>query len=215
MPRCAHSAEASRQQKVKEALYLFLLQKREENELSQAFTAYNTRIITPPMGPVGPTSPVRRNILLIAFVAGLAIPAGILFTMESLNTKVRVRKDIENITAPFLGELPMSGKVRKKGIRARLLSMIGIKPKAGDVERYEILVKEGSRNIVNEAFRVIRSNLEFIIGKNTDHKVITRVRDKNLMIFNQSKDIEYWAAFQGRLIYLYSLVLIPEDKLPV
>lgn len=59
-----------RQQKVKEALYLFLLQKREENELSQAFTAYNTRIITPPMGPVGPTSPVRRNILLIAFVAG-------------------------------------------------------------------------------------------------------------------------------------------------
>lgn len=161
-----------RQQKVKEALYLFLLQKREENELSQAFTAYNTRIITPPMGPVGPTSPVRRNILLIAFVAGLAIPAGILFTMESLNTKVRVRKDIENITAPFLGELPMSGKVKKKGIRARLLSMIGIKPKAGDVERYEILVKEGSRNIVNEAFRVIRSNLEFIIGKNTDHKVI-------------------------------------------
>ena len=43
----------------------------------------------------------------------------------------------------------------------------------------------------------------------------TRVRDKNFMIFNQAKDIEYWAAFQGRLIYLYSLVLlIPEDKLP-
>ncbi len=46
--------------------------------------------------------------------------------------------------------------------------------------------------------------------------IITRVRDKNFMIFNQAKDIEYWAAFQGRLIYLYSLVLlIPEDKLPV
>ena len=46
--------------------------------------------------------------------------------------------------------------------------------------------------------------------------LITRVRDKNFMIFNQAKDIEYWAAFQGRLIYLYSLVLlIPEDKLPV
>ena len=45
--------------------------------------------------------------------------------------------------------------------------------------------------------------------------LITRVRDKNLMIFNQAKDIEYWAAFQGRLIYLYRLVLlIPEDKLP-
>ncbi len=45
--------------------------------------------------------------------------------------------------------------------------------------------------------------------------VLTRVRDKNFMFFNQAKDIEYWAAFQGRLIYLYSLVLIPEDKLPV
>ncbi len=47
--------------------------------------------------------------------------------------------------------------------------------------------------------------------------LLTRVRDKNFMIFNQAKDnIEYWAAFQGRLIYLYSLVLlIPEDKLPV
>jgi hypothetical protein len=51
-----------------------------------------------------------------------------------------------------------------------------------------------------------------MVGNST---LLTRVRDKNLMIFNQSKDIEYWAAFQGRLIYLYSLVLlIPEDKLP-
>lgn len=49
-----------------------------------------------------------------------------------------------------------------------------------------------------------------------DLKLLTRVRDKNFMIFNQAKDIEYWVAFQGRLIYLYSLVLlIPEDKLPV
>jgi hypothetical protein len=51
-----------------------------------------------------------------------------------------------------------------------------------------------------------------MVGNST---LLTRVRDKNLMIFNQSKDIEYWAAFQGRLIYLYRLVLlIPEDKLP-
>ena len=60
-----------RQQKVKEALYLFLLQKREENELSKAFTAYNTRIITPPTGEQpSPWQPVRRNIILVAFVLG-------------------------------------------------------------------------------------------------------------------------------------------------
>ncbi len=47
------------------------------------------------------------------------------------------------------------------------------------------------------------------------YTLFTRVRDKNFMFFNQTKDIEYWTAFQGRLIYLYSLVLIPKDKLPV
>lgn len=50
-----------RQQKVKEALYLFLLQKREKNELSQAFTAYNTRVITPPTGSMKPTEPIKRK----------------------------------------------------------------------------------------------------------------------------------------------------------
>ena len=68
-----------RQQKVKEALYLFLLQKREENELSQAFTAYNTRIVTPPHGSMLPTSTVRKNIFMVAFALGLLIPIVIIF----------------------------------------------------------------------------------------------------------------------------------------
>ena len=55
-----------RQQQVKEQLYLFLLQKREENEMNQAFTAYNIRIITAPFGNAYPISPNHRNILLIA-----------------------------------------------------------------------------------------------------------------------------------------------------
>lgn len=68
-----------RQQKVKESLYLFLLQKREENELSQAFTAYNTRIITPPTGSMAPTAPMKKNILLVAFALGVLIPVVIVF----------------------------------------------------------------------------------------------------------------------------------------
>ena len=75
-----------RQQKVKEALYLFLLQKREENELSQAFTAYNTRIVTPPHGSMLPTSPVRKNIFMVAFALGLLIPIVIIFMRENMNT---------------------------------------------------------------------------------------------------------------------------------
>ena len=76
----------SREQKVKESLYIFLLQKREENELSIAFTAYNTRIITPPTGSNKPISPVKRNILLIALGLALALPFGIFYLREMLDT---------------------------------------------------------------------------------------------------------------------------------
>ena len=142
-----------RQQKIKEALYLFLLQKREENELSQAFTAYNTRIVTPPHGSMLPTSPVRKNIFMVAFALGLLIPLVIIFMRENMNTRVRGRKDLENVTAPFIGEIPLFVR-RKKGI-------FGKKPQ----EVKAVVVKEGSRDIINEAFRVLRTNLEFMTGK--------------------------------------------------
>lgn len=75
-----------RQQKVKESLYLYLLQKREENELSQAFTAYNTRIISQPDGSMLPTAPIKKNILLVAFALGLLIPVVIIVIRENTNT---------------------------------------------------------------------------------------------------------------------------------
>ena len=137
-----------RQQKVKEALYLFLLQKREENELSQAFTAYNTRIITPPSGSMIPTAPVKKNIALVAFALGILIPVVIIFIRENMNTKVRGRKDLESLSIPFVGEVPLAGNGKtKKSAHA---------PK-------EIIIQHGSRDIANEAFRVLRTNLEFIL----------------------------------------------------
>lgn len=143
-----------RQQKVKEALYLFLLQKREENELSQAFTAYNTRVIAAPGGRMNPTSPVSRNVFLIAILLGLAIPVGIIMLRENMNTTVRGRKDLENLTIPFIGEIPIYVRYDKKGIFRRRMP-----------EEKAIVVKEGSRDIMNEAFRVLRTNLEFMIDK--------------------------------------------------
>ncbi len=139
--------DIERQQKVKEALYLFLLQKREENELSQAFTAYNTRVITNPTGPSSPTSPNTRRIILIAFLLGLIIPVGIIYLISVTDTKVRGKKDIENLTAPFLGEIPQNGK-----------------KKAGKKNKTEaaFVVKHNKRDAVNEAFRVCRTNLEFV-----------------------------------------------------
>lgn len=144
-----------RQQKVKEALYLFLLQKREENELSQAFTAYNTRVITPPSGSMIPTAPVKKNIALVAIALGLLIPVVIIFIRENMNTKVRGRKDLESLSLPFAGEIPLavSGKGKKKVHNAKT-----------------IVIRQGNRDIVNEAFRVLRTNLEFMLDAKTDGK---------------------------------------------
>lgn len=157
-----------RQQKIKESLYLYLLQKREENELSQAFSAYNTRVITPPMGGNSPSSPKRMQILGIAFLLGLLIPVAILYIREMLNTTVRGRRDIENLTVPYIGEIPQyQTKEMMKKNRFRWLRS------ADNSLGYKILVKPRSRNIINEAFRVIRTNLEFMINSlGKDTKVI-------------------------------------------
>ncbi len=152
-----------RQQKVKEALYLFLLQKREENELSQAFTAYNTRVITPPSGSMVPTTPVRRNILAIAFVIGLLIPVGVIFLREVMNTRIRGRKDVEKLPLPFLGEIPQWGDNGR--------SLFG-KKKKREPAADSIVVREGKRDVINEAFRVLRTNLEFVVGKSEKSNVI-------------------------------------------
>ena len=149
-----------RQQKVKESLYLFLLQKREENELSQAFTAYNTRVIMPPSGSMVPTAPQKKNILLVAFAIGLLLPAIIVFLRETMNTRLRGRKDLESLTLPFVGEIPLA-EPRKKGLFAK-----------NKTEGKSIVVHEGSRDIVNEAFRVLRTNLEFMTDKEQQSNVI-------------------------------------------
>lgn len=144
-----------------------MLEKREENELSQAFTAYNTRIITPPTGSMSPTSPVKRNILLIAIALGLLIPVAVIFIREMLNTSIRGRKDIESLTVPFVGEIPLAGK--KNRIRRRLL-IPSRKKKASGTPK--IVVKAKSRDVINEAFRVVRTNLEFVMGSGSGAKVI-------------------------------------------
>ncbi len=156
-----------RQQKVKEALYLFLLQKREENELSQAFTAYNTRVITPPTGSLAPTAPVHRNIWLVALAIGLLIPIVVIFVIESMNSAVRGRKDLESLTIPFVGEIPLSYHRKKNRF-----AWLKLKRKAAVADEPDVVVKEKSRNVINEAFRVVRTNLEFMAGSVDGCKVI-------------------------------------------
>ena len=149
-----------RQQKVKESLYLFLLQKREENELTQAFTAYNSSVVEGPHGSTAPTFPQRRNIILIAFLVGLAIPLGIFVVRESLDTKIRGKKDLDPLKMPYLGEIP-SAEEKPRGL-ARFTKH---KP-AGR----RIVVEAKNRNVINEAFRVLRTNLEYLGAEDGESK---------------------------------------------
>lgn len=157
-----------RQQKVKEALYLFLLQKREENELSQAFTAYNTRIITPPTGGGSPTSPNSKQILLVSLAIGLVIPMVIIFLIEVSNTRVRGKKDLEKLSVPYIGEIPLYDKAHS---RLQFQLPDTRKARKRKHEKIAVLVREGDRNIINEAFRVVRTNLEFMASGKTGAKV--------------------------------------------
>jgi len=140
-----HLLSVERRQKVQEALYLYLLQKREENEISMTFTAYNTRVVAEPDGSPNPVSPSKKKILLIAFVLGLAIPAGIIYLIETSNTRVRGRKDLAKLVTPFVGELPQ------------------YKPKDSSVDMSTTaVVQEDNVDFINEAMRVLRTNIEFM-----------------------------------------------------
>ena len=147
-----------RQQQVKETLYLFLLQKREENELSQTFTAYNSRLIEAAQGGalVAPNVP---RILLLSFLIGIAIPGAILFVRESSNVSVRSRKELEDLSLPFIGEIP-------------LYEPLVDKKKTKKNSRYRVIVSDDSTNTVNEAFRIVRTNLEFMLGHKSEQKVV-------------------------------------------
>lgn len=151
-----HLLSIERQQKVKESLYLFLLQKREENELSQAFSAYNTQIIASPWGSGEPVFPNERRLILMALAIGLALPAAYFVIREMSDTKVRGRKDFESLTIPYVGELPLWRP-----------------PKGEKTEgEYRFVVKLHSRDVTNEAYRVVRTNLEYMAGAEKECRTV-------------------------------------------
>ncbi len=148
-----------RQQKVKNALYLFLLQRLEETELSKEFSASNNRILIHPTGGNFPVEPMKKQIIMLAMTLGFMLPLFIIFISIITNKKVRGRRDLENVNVPFIGEIPLYKESKKS---------------SGKQGERRIIVKGGSRNVINEAFRVMRTNFEFMNDKEkTSNVVIT------------------------------------------
>lgn len=145
-----HLLSVERQRKVMESLYTFLLQKREENELTQVFTPSNTEVIAKPFGDLMPVSPKKKLIVAFAFLFGFCLPFGVTFIKEVTNTKVRSKKEIEELSIPLVGEIPWWRD--RKGDKDR---------KAAGIDE-RIVVEPSNRNIINDAFRVLRTNVNFL-----------------------------------------------------
>ena len=133
--------EVKRQQNILQELYSYLLQKKLETAIGSASTISNIKVIEPAMAG-GLVSPNRSSLYLMALVIGLGIPAGIVALKEVLNDKVNSKADIQhNTDAPILGEI-------------------------GHAENSSTLVvTKNNRKFMAEQFRIVRSNLQYILPK--------------------------------------------------
>lgn len=132
--------DIARQQKVKEELYLYLLQKREETALALSSTEPNAKVIDAALS-TGPVTINSRIIYLGSLLLGLLIPIGIIFLIDFLDTKIKSRLDLEGKTQiPFIGDVPTA-------------------------EDASTIMQAESRTSSAEALRIIRTNLEFMLAK--------------------------------------------------
>ena len=136
----------ARQLGIKESLYLYLLQKQEETEISLAVTTANSKVIDRAYASKDPVSPKPKIVYLAALLVGFLFPFGFLYVKDLLDTKLHSRKDIESfVTAPILGDIPINSTDKM------------------------IVVKEGERSSVAEAFRLLRTNLDFMLTETNNN----------------------------------------------
>jgi len=131
-----------RQQKIKESLYLLLLQKREEAAINLAITEPSIKVVESALSGIRPISPKPSIVYAGALMAGLLIPFGILYLLFMLDTKLHSKEDINTITSkiPVIGEIP---DLRKKK----------------DI----IFNDPNDRTPLAESFRILSSNVDFIL----------------------------------------------------
>ncbi|MFV8226330.1 GumC family protein [Christiangramia aquimixticola] len=142
-----------RQQNIKEALYLFLLQKREENSLSLAVTAPKAKIVDRAYSLKDPVSPKPKIILLAALILGLLVPFLFIYLKNLLNNKVKDRADLERAAKeiPIVGEVPKVVKGQKD------------------------IIELSDRSILAEAFRILHTNLQYLLVNSNDKKTGVKI----------------------------------------
>lgn len=128
-----------RQQQLKEQLYLYLLQKREENAITLAVTAPKSKVVNPAF-TTGQVKPNRKQITTGALAAGFLLPLALLFAMNTLDTKVHSRLQINSLVPdiPVLAEIPVT-------------------------KEENALVHPKDFSPFAESFRILTSNLKYVL----------------------------------------------------
>lgn len=139
----------TRQQAIKNNLYTYLLEKREETALSYASTVADSRTIDPPRTGQDPVKPVKGTIYLLFSILGLLLPVGVLTARDTLNNRVNRRSDVELVSQiPILGEISSARNVDP------------------------LIMVSGKRSVIAEQIRTLRTNLQFLRSHPNDSQVV-------------------------------------------
>ena len=142
--------DIARQQYIINDLYTYLLKKKEETSISLAITVPNAKIIDKAYANPIPIAPKKKIIYLGALIIGLLIPFGFIYVKDLLDTKIHTRDDVEKGTnIPFLGDIPHSDSNKK------------------------IVISKTTRSSTAEAFRLMRTNMQFMLPTSDTKKTKT------------------------------------------
>jgi len=137
-----------RKLETKNKLYLFLLQKREESILANAVRFEKAKVINEAYSEDMPISPKKKIIYLAAILLGLFFPASIIYLNDLMNTKLQDSSDFEFSKIPYLGDIPLNKDQKNQ------------------------FVKDGDSSKIAEAFRYIRTNVNFLLDEKQNGKTI-------------------------------------------
>ncbi|MBX2921235.1 MAG: polysaccharide biosynthesis tyrosine autokinase [Chitinophagaceae bacterium] len=172
--------QINRDQNVKQQLYFILLQRREETAISLASTTVDSRLIEAPRS-MGIVSPKASVVMLMGVVLGLLIPIGIIYLVDALNNKIEGKAEVEQkCQAPLLGEISYSKKTDSP-----------------------IVITKGSRSIIAEQLRVIRTNISFTSrGKQGGVILVTSHRPEEGKSFTSLNLAASYALLNKRVVVL-------------
>lgn len=176
--------QIGRQQDVKSGLYLMLLQKREENSISLAATADKGKLVDEPsMG--GKISPKSSMVMLTAGIAGLAIPAAILLLLAFFRYKIEGHEDVARLTKlPIIADVAVASDTAKS--------------------KADIVVHENKNSQMEEIFRSMRTNLQFVLSEHEKVVLFTSTTSGEGKTFNAA-NLAVSFALLGKKVILMGL----------